>query len=196
MSLFDKQRLTNNTFKLDADRMRRGWYSDKYFGNVERMLHELQVQHFTIDARTTQEMPLQEPEVEVGDLDVEMQLFTRRKPGAIVVGVDKALAMLRHCTGYFEGERWIESWQNLTVQAVHDGAMVSYDGDPANVKPVIRVRGRYRDFANLETPMIGILSRASRIATNVYDVLKASRGKPVLFFPARFDVHEVQAADG
>jgi nicotinate phosphoribosyltransferase len=196
MSLFDKQRLTNNTFKLDADRMRRGWYSDKYFGNVERMLHELQVQHFTIDARTTQEMSLQEPEVEVGDLDVEMQLFTRRKPGAIVVGVDKALAMLRHCTGYFEGDRWIESWQNLTVQAVHDGAMVSYDGDPANVKPVIRVRGRYRDFANLETPMIGILSRASRIATNVYDVLKASRGKPVLFFPARFDVHEVQAADG
>ena len=24
----------------------------------------------------------------------------------------------------------------------------------------------------------------------------AARGKPVLFFPARFDVHEVQAADG
>jgi nicotinate phosphoribosyltransferase len=34
------------------------------------------------------------------------------------------------------------------------------------------------------------------VATNVYEVLKAARGKQVLFFPARFDAHEVQAADG
>jgi nicotinate phosphoribosyltransferase len=34
------------------------------------------------------------------------------------------------------------------------------------------------------------------VATNVYETLTAARGKPVLFFPARFDVHEVQAADG
>jgi nicotinate phosphoribosyltransferase len=34
------------------------------------------------------------------------------------------------------------------------------------------------------------------VATNVYEVLKAARGKHVLFFPARFDAHEVQAADG
>jgi nicotinate phosphoribosyltransferase len=58
------------------------------------------------------------------------------------------------------------------------------------------VRGRYRDFAILETPILGALARASRIATNVYNTLEAARGKPVLFFPARFDVHEVQAADG
>jgi nicotinate phosphoribosyltransferase len=30
----------------------------------------------------------------------------------------------------------------------------------------------------------------------VYHTLVAARGKPVLFFPARFDLHEVQAADG
>jgi nicotinate phosphoribosyltransferase len=34
------------------------------------------------------------------------------------------------------------------------------------------------------------------VATNVYETLMAARGKPVLFFPARFDMHEVQAADG
>jgi len=34
------------------------------------------------------------------------------------------------------------------------------------------------------------------VATNVYQTLIASKGKPVLFFPARFDLHEVQAADG
>jgi nicotinate phosphoribosyltransferase len=60
----------------------------------------------------------------------------------------------------------------------------------------MRVRGRYRDFALLETPTLGVLSRGSRIATNVYQTMVAARGKPVFFFPARFDAHEVQAADG
>ena len=40
------------------------------------------------------------------------------------------------------------------------------------------------------------MSRASRIATNVYEVVEAAGGKSVLFFPARFDVPEVQAMDG
>jgi len=41
-----------------------------------------------------------------------------------------------------------------------------------------------------------VLTRSSRVATNVYETLVAAHGKPVLFFPARFDLHEVQAADG
>jgi nicotinate phosphoribosyltransferase len=74
--------------------------------------------------------------------------------------------------------------------------LARYEGDPRRVQPVIKARGRYRDFALLETPTLGALTRATRIATNVYNVLVAARGKPVLFFPARFDAHEVQAADG
>ena len=80
--------------------------------------------------------------------------------------------------------------------AVQDGDIVKSDGDPMRVQPVLRVRGRYRDFALLETPTLGILTRSSRIATNVYETFVAAGGKPVLFFPARFDLHEVQAADG
>ena len=38
MSLFNGERLTNETFKLDVERMRRGWYSDKYFANIALML--------------------------------------------------------------------------------------------------------------------------------------------------------------
>ena len=38
MSLFDKQRLNNAAFKLDIERMRKGWYSDKYFTNIATML--------------------------------------------------------------------------------------------------------------------------------------------------------------
>lgn len=74
--------------------------------------------------------------------------------------------------------------------------MVKSDGNPLNAEPVIKARGRYRDFALLETPTLGVLTRSSRVATNVYETLMAARGKPVLFFPARFDLHEVQAADG
>ncbi|MCA9978273.1 MAG: nicotinate phosphoribosyltransferase, partial [Anaerolineales bacterium] len=133
----------------------------------------------------------------VGDLEVEMQFFTRRSGKTVIVGVDKALAMLRHCTGYFdENDVWVPTWERLRVTAVHDGATTEYHGNALRVQPVIKVHGRYRDFALLETPMLGILSRGSRIATNVYNVLRAARGKQVLFFPARFDLHEVQAADG
>jgi nicotinate phosphoribosyltransferase len=104
--------------------------------------------------------------------------------------------MLRHCTGYWDGDQFIDTSDKLEVWAVHDGAVVKSDGNPLNAQAVIRVRGRYRDFALLETPTLGVLTRSSRVATNVYETLMAARGKPVLFFPARFDMHEVQAADG
>jgi nicotinate phosphoribosyltransferase len=125
-----------------------------------------------------------------------MQWFTRRVGTTIVVGIDKALTMLRHCTGYFEGDTFIDTADKLQVWAVQDGCKVHSNGDPLHIQPVIRVRGRYRDFALLETTTLGILARSSRVATNVYETLIAARGKPLLFFPARFDVHEVQAADG
>ncbi len=72
----------------------------------------------------------------------------------------------------------------------------SITGIPTTCARCIKIRGRYQDFALLETPILGILTRASRIATNVYEVLRVCNGKPVLFFPARFDLPEVQAVDG
>jgi nicotinate phosphoribosyltransferase len=134
--------------------------------------------------------------IAVGDIEVEMQWFTRRNGNTIVVGVDKSLEMLRHCTGYWDGDTFIDTSDRLEVWAVHDGEMVKSDGNPLNVEPVIKARGRYRDFALLETPTLGVLTRSSRVATNVYETLTAAHGKPVLFFPARYDLHEVQAADG
>jgi nicotinate phosphoribosyltransferase len=46
MSIFDGKRLTNETFKLDIERMRRGWYSDKYFENINRMLTALSRENY------------------------------------------------------------------------------------------------------------------------------------------------------
>jgi nicotinate phosphoribosyltransferase len=197
MSIFDGKRLTNETFKLDIERMRRGWYSDKYFENINRMLTSLSKDGYHYSGKF-HNLPkgISQEQIEVGDIEVEMQWFTRRLGKTTVVGVDKSLAMLRHCTGYFEGDKFIDTSDKLEVWAVHDGSTVKYEGDPRKIQPVIRVCGRYRDFALLETPSLGILTRSSRVATNVYETFVASRGKPVLFFPARFDMHEVQAADG
>ncbi|MBW6473554.1 MAG: nicotinate phosphoribosyltransferase [Anaerolineaceae bacterium] len=197
MSLFDDKRLDNKTFKLDIDRMRKGWYTDKYFTNITIMLEKLSNlnQSYTGSNFRIPEH-LRYEKIINGDIEVEMQWFTRRQGHTIVVGVDKALTMLQHCCGYWEEDQFIDTSANLKVWAIQDGCKVFSDGDPLNVKPVIRVQGRYRDFAILETPTLGILTRASRVATNVYQTLIASKGKPVLFFPARFDLHEVQAADG
>jgi nicotinate phosphoribosyltransferase len=204
MSIFNHRRLTQETFKLDIERMRRGWYSDKYFENVYRMLTALAASGYRYDGHFPRDIPQDTSQLDVGNTKVEMQFFTRRKGTVVVVGVDKALAMLRHCTGYLDEDGdFVETWDKLEVWAVHDGDVVHYppqgdagDGDPRHIQPVMRVRGCYRDFAMLETPVLGGLSRGSRIATNVYQTMVAARGKPVLFFPARFDVHEVQAADG
>jgi nicotinate phosphoribosyltransferase len=199
MSIFDNRRLPPETFKLDAERMRTGWYSDKYFENIVGMLEALARRGYRFDGHSArlEAAGMDARGADIGNIEVEMQWFTRRRPFSVVAGVDKALAILECCTGYFdERARFINTYDQLEVEAVHDGVLARYDGDPRNVRPVLRVRGRYRDFALLETPTLGALTRATRIATNVYNVLVAARGKPVLFFPARFDAHEVQAADG
>lgn len=197
MSVFDGKRLPVEVFKLDVERMHAGWYSDKYFYNIVKILSELAKSGYRFAGRSPDRPDLDLSHVDVGNIEVEMQWFHRREPFAVVVGVDKVLAMLKTCTGYTDARgRWVNTFDTLEVRAVQDGTVAPYEGDPRRIFPVLKVRGRYRDFAMLETPTIGALTRGSRIATNVFEVLRAARGKPVLFFPARFDAHEVQAADG
>jgi nicotinate phosphoribosyltransferase len=199
MSIFDHQRLTDDTFKIDITRMRQSWYTDKYFANIARMLAVLAENNCTFEPSGAQNRltpELSKTAIHPGDLEVEMQWFTRRAGDTLVVGVDKSLTMFKQCTGYWQEDKFIDTSANLQVWAVEDGAVTHSGGNPADIQPVMRVRGRYRDFAILETPTLGVLTRSSRVATNVYDTLVAAHGKPVMFFPARFDLHEVQAADG
>jgi len=185
LTVFNGERLPVEIFQLDKARMVAGWYSDVYFRNISIILEKLSKQGYSYQGQ------------DIGNIEVEMQFFTRRQPCAIVGGIDEALAILKECTGYFDEEgNFVNTYQNLEVEACYDGEKVHYHGDPENVEPVLKIRGRYRDFSMLETPILGSLTEASRIASNVYQILEAARGKDILFFPARFAHYKLQALHG
>ncbi|NUQ01562.1 MAG: nicotinate phosphoribosyltransferase [Armatimonadetes bacterium] len=190
MSIADGRRLPVAVFRLDVERLRQGWYSDQYFNNLALILGQLAAEGYHYRGNYPHPGVAQPERVEVGNLEVEMQFFAKREPFCIAAGVDNALAILSSCCGYHDGDRFVPTADRLQVEAVQDGDRL------APWEPAIRVRGRYRDFATLETPLLGALARRSRIATNVYESFVASRGKMILFFPARFDIHETQAGDG
>ncbi len=200
MTWSNKKRLSVETFQMTDDiihKLRTGWYSDEYFNNTIRTLRLRAESNIKFGNHSSDLNNAVDVSDEVnGDIHVEMQFFTRRKPFSVVAGVDEALAILKVATGYFEGDTFINTYDQLEVEAVHDGTLAMYDGNPLDVDPVIVIRGRYRDFGHLETPMLGVLSLPTRIATNTYNVLEAAGGKPVLFFPARFDHYKIQAVGG
>lgn len=110
---------------------------------------------------------------------VVMQVFQRQN--AVLCGIDHSIAILKSCARNPDG---------LRIRAL-------FDGD--RLKPwdtVMTIEGPLADFVHLETVYLGVLSRQTKIATNVDRVVKSAGGKPVLFFPSRFDHYAVQEEDG
>lgn len=201
MSKFDGKRLAIETFKMDEEivgKMRKGWFADEYFNNTVKVLTILAKSGYEFGEKENDlNGKISVTEVRNGDIYVEMQIFTRRKPFSVITGVDEALAILEVGTGYFDEEgEFVSTFNELEIEAVEDGEIVRYDGDVSDIKPVIKIRGRYRDFGHLETAILGVLSVPTRVATNVYNVLVATKGKQVLFFPARFNHYKMQGLDG
>lgn len=85
---------------------------------------------------------------------------------------------------------WESTAADLTVRTLRDGDAVR------PWETVMTIEGPLFEFVHLETIYLGVLSRRTRVATNVHRVVKAARGKPVLFFPARFDHWSLQGGDG
>jgi len=110
---------------------------------------------------------------------VLMQIFQRQE--AILCGIDEALAVLQRCS---------RNPEQLVVHALHDGDTV------APWETVLTIEGSLADFSHLETIYLGLLARQTKIATNVRRAVAAAAGKPVLFFPSRFDHYAVQYCDG
>jgi nicotinate phosphoribosyltransferase len=95
--------------------------------------------------------------------------------------MDEAIAILKLCS---------EDFSQLRVHALYDGDEI------APWETAMTIEGDYTLFARLETVYLGVLSRRTKIATNVRRVVEAANGKQVIFFPARHDHHLVQTGDG
>ena len=110
---------------------------------------------------------------------VMMQIFQRQQ--AVLCGMDEAIAIVQTCA---------HNLGSLVIRALCDGDVI----EPWET--VMTIEGDLADFSHLETVYLGVLSRQTKIATNVSTAVKAACGKPVLFFPSRFDHYSVQTSDG
>lgn len=114
---------------------------------------------------------------------VRWQVF--QKKDAILCGADEAIGTMKAALG--------DGWGRLAVWALEDGDAI------APWETVLLVEGDLALFAHMETIVLGILARRTRVATNAHRVVRAAAlvsPKPVLFFPARHDLYLAQPGDG
>src|SRR5215217_8162006 len=165
MTIRERVRLPPSVFRLPVEKIRDGYYSDAYF-NLTKQLLEADGHH---------------PRV-------LMQVFQRKD--SLLGGIDEAIAVLKQGAGHYEGDVWVNGWENLEVKALHEGDEI------APWETVMTIEGDYSEFAHLETVYLGCLARRTLIMRNVNEVVEAAHGKPILFFPARHDHWLVQTGDG
>lgn len=71
----------------------------------------------------------------------------------------------------------------------HDGLPITVEAIPEGHRfdgvPVMRIHGKYLDFARYETALLGLLSQSSGYATAARRIVKAADGVPVLSFGSR-----------
>jgi nicotinate phosphoribosyltransferase len=118
---------------------------------------------------------------------VTMQVFAKK--AGVLAGVHEAIRLLQ--TQLRPGF----DYRELRVQTLLEGDAINQRGDE-DWEPVMHVTGRYQGFAHLETPLLGVLARRSLVATNTRAVVKAARGKPIIFMAPRHDDWRVQTPDG
>ena len=163
-----KERINENIFFNESDNLKiqNGWYSDIYFNRTKEILEQ--------DNRCYPK--------------VMMQIFQKNK--AVVGGIDEAIAALKNGSGFFHNEHFMKCWKDLEINALYDG------DDVEPFETIMSIEGDYSLFAHLETLYLGILSRRTKISTNVRKVIDVANGKPILFFSARFDHPSNQSGDG
>jgi len=203
-------RLSPAVFKIPTDKIRSGYYTDRYFLRVREVLMAIP-----------------------RSMKVGYQFFPREN--GVICGLDEAIAILKTCAGIYHDPRkaerlyhelrtaqwklqdasacqhqkeiirwewersvirkklndlWENKWSEIKVFALEDGERVKEN------EPVLAIVGNPRYFAHLETPLLGAIARPTSTATAVDKVVKAANGKKIFFFSARFDHYWVQTTDG
>jgi nicotinate phosphoribosyltransferase len=160
-----RTRLDPSVFRLPVERIREGYYSDAYFNYTKQLLEE------------RGHCPT-----------VTMQVF--QKHDSVLGGIDEAIAVLKQGAGRNGPDGWVDGWDELDVEALHEGDEIS------PFETVMTIEGDYALFCHLETVYLGSMARRTLVMTNVREVVDAANGKPILFFPARHDHWLVQTGDG
>ncbi|HID40723.1 MAG TPA: nicotinate phosphoribosyltransferase, partial [Pyrodictium sp.] len=106
----------------------------------------------------------------LGDVRVRMEVHAYSMPKgyewAIYAGLEEALAILQG--------------RDVDVWSLPEGTVFR------RKQPVMIIEGRYAEFAQLETAVLGVLRFATSLATKAARIrLAAGRGKTVLFFGLR-----------
>ncbi|MFC4618292.1 nicotinate phosphoribosyltransferase [Camelliibacillus cellulosilyticus] len=114
---------------------------------------------------------------------VTMQFF--QKKHAVLCGTDEAIALVKS---------FAKNPKELEIYSLKDGDKI----EP--YETVLTITGPYQNFGFLEGLIDGILARRTSVATNVYNVVKATRSsgiqKPIIFMGDRDDHFTQQAGDG
>jgi nicotinate phosphoribosyltransferase len=100
MATATRKRLEPSVFRLPADKIREGYYTDAYFNFTKALLEE-QGRH-----------PV-----------VTMQVFQKNQ--SVLGGVDEAIAVLKECSGRNGTAGWEPGWEELEVCALHEGDEIS-----------------------------------------------------------------------
>lgn len=121
------------------------------------------------------------------DPEVTMQVFAKRT--GVLAGVFEAIRLLQ--TQVAEGY----DHRQLSVETLMEGDRINREG-PEQWETVMFVRGPYRAFAHLETPLLGILADRTLVASNTAAAIAAAQGRELIFMAARHGDWRRQVADG
>lgn len=89
------------------------------------------------------------------DSKVVMEIYARDLPYSSNWGV---------VTGIYEAAKLLEGLP-VTVEAFDEGSVFLADGSTAIYEPIMIIEGRYVDFVEYETPLLGLLSASTSIST-------------------------------
>jgi len=106
---------------------------------------------------------------------VTMEVYTRGTPFASNWAV---------VCGIYEVAKLLEGLP-IDVDSMEEGQVFLTDPEQAIYEPVLRITGRYCDFAKYENPILGFLCQSSGVCTKSARMVLAAEGKTMISFGTR-----------